>query len=296
MKKSLLLLLVAAVACSAESGKQNQKKSDPPHGMSPPRNTMKAQALGMTPGEPAQTAKAPPRQSAMLPPLKKVAPVGPRGPAPLKVPGFRDASHTAPWPQGEWPKPVIVILHGNFDRPEWECETWNRAAGHLAWLLCPRGFPNPWATKAENRWTYRTHKELKKEVEGALAALEAAYPGKVTRKGMMLAGFSLGAILAPHFFQITGKLFSTLFLVEGGLERLNRKQLTLLKRSGLKGIAFAMGTSNGTRLVKPLLPFIRYLKLPVYFIEMKGAGHGYGPPFTRAAGPIIKEFLQLEHK
>jgi hypothetical protein len=46
----------------------------------------------------------------------------PTEPTPLAVEGWRAASHVGPDVAEAWPQPVTIVLHGNFDRPEWECE------------------------------------------------------------------------------------------------------------------------------------------------------------------------------
>ena len=120
----------------------------------------------------------------------------------------------APWPQTGWPRPVVVVLHGNYDRPEWECETWHKVVGQRAWVLCPRGSPNPWASKEEDRWTYTTFEKLRAEIDAGISALAAQYPGMVNVTRMVLAGFSLGAMLAPALFMQFRGRFQSRFLFD----------------------------------------------------------------------------------
>lgn len=53
-------------------------------------------------------------------------PINPQTPAlrsgyfDLAVPGFGEAVVYAP--QGEGPRVVVVAAHGNYDRPEWQCD------------------------------------------------------------------------------------------------------------------------------------------------------------------------------
>jgi hypothetical protein len=163
------------------------------------------------------------------------APPPPLAPAPLEVPGFAPASHVGPSGDAAWPRPVIVVLHGNFDRPEWECDVWAGAASFHGFVLCPRGVRTPWASLAEDRWTYKGAARVEAEIEAGLAALEARYPGRVTREGMVLAGFSLGAILAPGLVESSPGKYPHLFLVEGGVEKLDKKRIASLRRAGVAG-------------------------------------------------------------
>ena len=52
----------------------------------------------------------------------------------LEVPGFRAAAFVTPDAPGQ--RPVVIGLHGNFDRPEWMCAAWARiVAGRRVALL-----------------------------------------------------------------------------------------------------------------------------------------------------------------
>ncbi|MEO1273323.1 MAG: hypothetical protein AAFX99_35005, partial [Myxococcota bacterium] len=73
-----------------------------------------------------------------------------------------------------------MVLHGNFDRPEWECDVWQQARFH-GWLLCPRGIRSSSATLAQDRWTYPRRPTLIQEMDAALTALETRYPERVSR-------------------------------------------------------------------------------------------------------------------
>ena len=67
-------------------------------------------------------------------------PAIPREATPLPVRGYNDASHVGPAgdeksPGGEGARPLVVVLHGNYDRPEWECDLWSELTAREAWVL-----------------------------------------------------------------------------------------------------------------------------------------------------------------
>jgi len=223
----------------------------------------------------------------VLPP----APVPPTHPAPLKVKGFKRASHVGPNDTGDWPKPVVVVLHGNYDRPEWECDTWANVAGFYGWILCPRGKRTPWVAKSEDRWTYSGARVVQREIKASLSALEKRYPGRVSRKGMVLAGFSLGAILTPGIVSLNPGLFPYLFMVEGGLEKLNRQRIKSLIRLGVKGIGLAMSALGRRSKAKKILPIINQSGARAVFVDMKGAGHEYSDDFIIRGEATLRKLL-----
>jgi len=209
------------------------------------------------------------------------APAPPSRPAPLRVLGFAPASHVGPDDASGWPRPVVVVLHGNYDRPEWECDTWKDAAGFHGWILCPRGVRTPWASLSEDRWTYRGRGPVRREIEAALGSLEDRYPGRVSRDDTVLAGFSLGAILAPGLAEADPGAYPYLFLVEGGVEKLDRKRLRSLSRSGVRGIGLAMSAPGRIRLARDAVARILSVGMGAVFVDMRGAGHGYRGDFGR---------------
>jgi predicted esterase len=220
------------------------------------------------------------------------AAVNARTPQRLKVPGFNDAMVVAPLDEHEGARPVVVVLHGNFDRPEWECAWWQDVADFHGWVLCPRGVRTPWATLKEDRWTYRNAAATSKELNAALNALEQTYPGRVSRANMVLAGFSLGAIFGPRIVEMNPAMFKVLFLVEGGVEKLNRSALQKLKGFGIEGIGMAMSAPGRAKKARELLKDAAAIGLLAEFVDMKGAGHNYRSDFPVTGRKALKRLLQ----
>src|SRR5947209_312381 len=114
--------------------------------------------------------------------------------AALPVVGFADAIVAAP--RTNEPRPVVVAAHGNYDRPEWQCEVWRGIVGDRAFVLCPRGRPRADSPSPDDvRFTYDGAASLAREVDAGLDALRARYGARVQDGPILYAGFSLGAIL-----------------------------------------------------------------------------------------------------
>jgi len=246
-------------------------------------------------GEPAPAPPANVTLSvAQVVPSDQPAPPAPPGrPTALDVPGFAPASHVGPTPEaGAPPWPVTFVLHGNFDRPEWECEWWQEAAAFRGWVLCPRGIRTPWATLAEDRWTYGNRQTVRREMDAALRALQERYPGLVHTEGQVLAGFSLGAIHAPTLAEESPGRFTLLFLVEGGVDKLTPARLAKLRRAGLRGVGLAMSAPGFRKAARRVAAAARRTGLPVELVEMPGAGHNYATDFGPRARLALERLLR----
>ncbi|MFO8070723.1 MAG: hypothetical protein R6V85_02505 [Polyangia bacterium] len=210
--------------------------------------------------------------------------------------GFRPASHVGPDESGEWPRPVTVVLHGNYDRPEWECDLWKNVAGFHGWVLCPRGVPTPWAEPSLDRWTYKGRAAVAREIEAALSALEERYPGRVSRDEMVLAGFSLGAILAPALAVDEPGRYDVLFLVEGGTKKLDRRWILSLKKAGVRGVGLAMSGAGRRNIARGAARRLDRLGLGAAFVDMSGAGHAYSDDFARAGRAAVEKLLETSRE
>src|SRR5882724_562183 len=117
----------------------------------------------------AAIATSPDTGTSQLSPLEASAEV-----APLEVPGFRTAFISIPIGATE-ARPVVLALHGNFDRPEWQCEVWHAAMKGHPFVVCPRGIPRGDAPPSLDRWTYGKGVDVHREIEAALTALRERF-------------------------------------------------------------------------------------------------------------------------
>ncbi len=143
-----------------------------------------------------------------------------RAQVPLEVPGHAPAMVVAP--AGDAARPVVVVLHGNYDRPEWACASWAEIVGDRAFLLCPRGARRRDAPASEDRWTYRDGADgVIEEVRAARAALVAREGDRVMDGPDVYVGFSLGAHITAELASRRGGP-RRIQLVEGGRALLDR--------------------------------------------------------------------------
>ncbi|HUT78306.1 MAG TPA: hypothetical protein VM285_11495 [Polyangia bacterium] len=185
---------------------------------------------------------------------------------------------------------MTIVLHGNFDRPEWECATWMPVAAWRGFVLCPRGVPTPGASPREDRWTYRGGAAgVQREIAAALAALEERYPGRVTRRGTVLAGFSLGAILVPRIAVDRPGEYPYLFLVEGGEDGVGGDWPRRLRAAGVKGVGLAMSAPGRLRRARDATDRLRQSGIDAVFLDMRGAGHDYRGDFGSTGREALAE-------
>jgi poly(3-hydroxybutyrate) depolymerase len=111
----------------------------------------------------------------------------------LSIPGFPEAVVSVP--NGATSRrPVLIVLHGSGDRPDWNCDAWRHITGAQGFVLCPRGQYVPLeSTKDDLRYTLRGGATLRAHVDAALDALAARFGAYVDVDRPVVTGFSLGA-------------------------------------------------------------------------------------------------------
>jgi dienelactone hydrolase len=264
MRRALLSTLALLAACHGTSPR--------PHGES---------GAASVPQPSAAAAPAGPA----TPALPSAEPVK-AGPAPLSapselavlaVPGFREAVVSLPLGATS-PRPVALALHGNFDRPEWQCEVWRRITRGEVFVLCPRGIPRSDVPKDLDRWEWGSLAKTKSELVAALAALRARYPDHVKSGPVIFTGFSLGAILGARLIQDPELEIGAAVLTEGGYQG-----WTLAKAKGLKPgvrrLLFACGQSACRNAYRyQLQALFEKAEVPATVVADIKAGHTYDDP------------------
>jgi pimeloyl-ACP methyl ester carboxylesterase len=108
------------------------------------------------------------------------------------------------------PRPIMVVLHGAGDRPEWECGSWRGITGAYPFLVCPRGV----GTDAFLAWS--SPADTKARIARAIAATRQMFRGWVQDTGaVVLVGFSMGSLQAGLLAQAEPKRYRRVVLVEG---------------------------------------------------------------------------------
>jgi predicted esterase len=154
---------------------------------------------------------------ALPPPPQLAAIESAHGFVELEVPGFRKAVVSIPVDTSA-PRRIVVALHGNFDRPEWQCEVWRRIIKAEDFILCPRGIPRGDVPKEYDRWEWGSLAKTKAELIAALTALRERYPQHIKPGPIIFTGFSLGAILGARLIVDPELNVGAAVFTEGGFE------------------------------------------------------------------------------
>jgi pimeloyl-ACP methyl ester carboxylesterase len=156
----------------------------------------------------------------------------------LPVHGFADAVVALPLGTRR-KRPVIVATHGNYDRPDWQCDVWHKIVGPRAFVLCLRGTPRPDSPSPEDtRYWYLSNLALEHELDAAVVALQARFPDYVDRDRPLYTGFSLGAIMGVSIAERAPSRYPRLVLIEGGHEKWTPKSAAAYARGGGERVLF----------------------------------------------------------
>jgi dienelactone hydrolase len=195
----------------------------------------------------------------------------------LAVPGFRDAIVSVPLGASS-PRPIALALHGNFDRPEWQCEVWRRITRGEVFVLCPRGIPRSDVPKSLDRWEWGSVAKTKSEIAAALAALRARYPDHAENGPVVFTGFSLGAILGARLVQDPELNIAAAVLIEGGYQGWTVAKAKALKPR-LVRLLFACGQTECKNAYRYQLEHLFGLAgVPSSLVADVKAGHTYDDP------------------
>ncbi len=149
------------------------------------------------------------RGPAPLPPLRAVSWM-----VPLAVPGFGEARVAVPLGAVS-PRPLLLALHGDADRPEWQCGSYRSVTHGKSFVLCPQGAPRP-----DGRFTLGTSLDTKRELRAALPALKAKFGRHLARGSVVLSALGPAVDIALELALEEPSFFARLVLVDGSLARL----------------------------------------------------------------------------
>ncbi len=183
-----------------------------------------------------------------------VAPSAQRPPPPLVLAPLRAASdmltlevpkHGAAVvsvPRGATqPRPLVIVLHGDSDRPEARCRQWREISGGYPWVICPRGKELPNAAPDDRRYSFGSLTETTHELRAALAALKQQYTDHLAPGSVVMVGIGRGADIAARIARQEPSFFSRLVLTEGGADQWTSSTVTLFQRGGGKRVLLVCG-------------------------------------------------------
>ena len=131
------------------------------------------------------------------------------------------------------PAPVVIALHGAFDRPEWQCGHWAAITDGKPFVLCPTG------VKKGARFSWASAEATAKELRAALKALKKRFGDHVAPGSVVLAGYGKGADHAIVVQKQEPSFFSYLVLIEGGAQAWTSTMAAAFAQRGGKRILFA---------------------------------------------------------
>lgn len=197
----------------------------------------------------------------------------------LEVAGFGDAVVSLPL-GARAPRRIVLALHGNFDRPEWQCEVWRRITAGDVFVLCPRGIARKDVPKSLDRWEWGSVAKTKAELLAALAALRARYPDHAAPGKVVFTGFSLGAILGARLLQDPELSIGAAVLIEGGYQGWTLAKAKAVQPQ-LGWLLFACGQSECRNAYRYQLSQLwKRAGVPVALVANTKAGHTYDEPLA----------------
>lgn len=207
----------------------------------------------------------------------------------LPVAGFGDAVVSLPLGATE-PRAIALALHGNFDRPEWQCQVWRGITQGGVFVLCPRGVARTDVPRELDRWEWGSLAKTRAEVLAALGALRARYPEHAAPGPIVFTGFSLGAILGARLLEDRELDIGAAVLVEGGYKGWTTAKAEKLKPT-LRRVLFACGQTDCRNAYRYQLgPLLEKAELSGAMVADVKAGHTYDGP---VAALIAQEWPAL---
>lgn len=207
----------------------------------------------------------------------------------LDVPGYLEAAVSVPRGATQ-PRPIVIALHGENDRPEWQCRAWRDISRGYPWVLCPRGALRADSPASDRRFTYASLQEATRELRAALGALKDRYVYHVAPGPVVLVGFSLGAQYAARIAKQEPSFFSRVVLVEGGADQWASGVATLFQRGGGTRVLFVCGRPECTTAAEERRAMSERLGLDGRVASVPGGGHVYDGTVAQA---LEKEYSWL---
>jgi hypothetical protein len=222
----------------------------------------------------ATTRAAPP------PPTRTLAPL-PGFFEALPVPGHPDAWLSLPT-GATGKRPVVVVIHGAGDRPDWQCGGWRHATREYPFVLCPRGVVDSASSRWNDvRYTHLGGAALLEHMDLALQELAKRYPDYADTKAPLYAGFSLGAAELVVLAAQDASRFPRIALVEGGTNKWSRARVDGFLNHG--GVRVLFGCGQGGVYADAKVTAARLaaegIDTRVVFAEV---GHTFDPPLEEA--------------
>jgi predicted esterase len=277
------LVLVAGFGCSEPNRAPSRVDAPSVHDELPVRSGSAASSTSVPTGA---SSSRPTSSGDALPPLEGPAVVS------LEVAGFEPAVLFVPI-GATTQRRLVVAAHGNYDRPEWQCEVWAEIVERQSFVLCPRGELRPDSpSKDDPRFTYRTNRDLEDEVDRALEALARSRHARyVDPARPVWAGFSLGAIMGVAIAARRPSEFADLILVEGGVDRFGDAEARAFAQGGGRRVLFACAQRGCAKSAKKRADRLISLGVEATVVDAGPIGHTYDGAVADAVRLALPAFL-----
>jgi pimeloyl-ACP methyl ester carboxylesterase len=191
-------------------------------------------------------------------------------------------------------RPVVVVIHGAGDRPDWQCGGWRRATGEgHVFVVCPRGRVDPGSsTKDDIRFTHASGAALLAYIDASLAAIAARYPDHADIERPLLAGFSLGSFAILGLAVKQPDRFPRIALVEGATDAFDDARARAFVAGGGQRVLFGCGQRGceaAAKLAAQRLDARDHLPVHVAFALVH---HTFDPPLEDAVGAELPWLLE----
>lgn len=128
------------------------------------------------------------------------------------------------------PRALLIALHGEVDRPEWQCGSYRGITHGRSFILCPAGSAGP--------------DESARELRAAISATKQRFGAHVARGPVVLAALGPGVDRALALALEEPSFFSHLVLVNGSLARLTPAFATRFGQAGGKRVLVVCSPSG----------------------------------------------------
>ncbi len=267
----LALSLLAATAC-------HRRRDAPP----PPASREDSAAASATEESAREAAGAP-----------AVEPRASRHVGPFEIPFKEERTAFVVAPRSRSvPARLIAMLHGVCVGPEYTCGSWTETAATTGFLVCPTGNKSCEPGGQGGPTWEEPFADMDSDLELALSATQATFPGEIDRSGAILAGFSRGAYVAVILAVRHPGRWPFLILNEADVEL----TVPMMRHAGVRAVALIAGEwgaqIEGERKTAEALRKEGY---PIEFLAMPKAGHFYSTNIESIMREAIDFVLAHEH-
>ncbi len=216
-----------------------------------------------------------------------------RYPGPFEIPflGERTAFVVAPRSFAT-PARLLAMIHGVCIPPSYTCGLWAETASNTGFLVCPTGNKSCEAGGQGPTTWEEPFADIDADLERAISATDAVFPGEIGRSGSVLAGFSRGAYAAVILAVRHPGRWPFLILNEADVEL----TLPMMQTARVRAVALIAG-EWGTQLTGERATYegMRKQGYPIRLWVMRKAGHYYSSDIDDIMREAIDFVLAHEH-